>query len=74
MRVNRKALICAMLDADVKVSELASLANVSRNTISAIKNGKSASVQTVEKIAKALHVPAEQLMRKDEHKKERGKA
>lgn len=64
MKIDRKALACAMLDADVKSFELASLANVSRNTISAIKNGKSASVQTVEKIAKALNIPVEQLEEK----------
>jgi len=62
MRINRKKLICEMLDKDVNTLCLAEKSGISRSTISSIKNGKSCTKATIDKIAKALKVPVESLI------------
>jgi putative transcriptional regulator len=62
MRINRKAMICMMLEKNMNINELAQKSNVSRGTISSIKSGKSCTDTTVGKIAKALNVPVEKLI------------
>lgn len=54
MRINRKKLLIAMLEADLNQKQLAELSGVSRGTINGIKNGRSCSDATGYKIARAL--------------------
>lgn len=56
MRVNRKKLVCAMLDADINTKQMAERAGVSRATACSIKNGKSCNYETAVKLAGALGV------------------
>jgi putative transcriptional regulator len=62
MRINRKAMICIMLEKNMNVNGLAQKSGISRSTISSIKHGKSCTDSTVGKIAKALDVPVENLI------------
>lgn len=62
MRLDRKKLICAMLDADLNTKQLAEKAGVSRVTACSIKNGKSCSYDTAEKLARVLNVPVKKLI------------
>lgn len=62
MKVCRKKLAIAMIDKNYNIITLSNIANVSRNTISAIKTGKSCSGDTLLKLAKALEVPVQDLI------------
>ena len=57
MRINRKKLLLAMLDQDMKVGQLVEKSGLSRCTVSAIRSGK-----TVQKISKALGVEPEEII------------
>ncbi len=54
MKIDRIALIAEMARQDLSVKELSERSNVSRTTISALRNGKKGSSDTIAKIAKAL--------------------
>ena len=56
MRVNRKKLVCAMMDANLNTKQLAERAGVSRATACSIKNGKSCNYDTAVKLATALGI------------------
>lgn len=56
MRLDRKKLACAMIDADLNTKQLAEKAGVSRVTACSIKNGKSCNYDTAVKLADALGV------------------
>ncbi len=62
MRVDRKKLVCAMMDADLNTKQLAEKAGVSRATTCSIKNGKSCNYDTAVKLAKALEVDVTELI------------
>ena len=62
MKICTKKLAIAMIEKNYNIMTLSNLANVSRNTISAIKAGKSCSGDTVLKLAKALEVPVQDLI------------
>ena len=62
MKICRKKLAIAMIDKNYNITTLSNLANLSRNTISAIKAGKSCSGDTLLKLAKALEVPVQDLI------------
>ena len=62
MKICRKKLAIAMIDKNYNTITLSNIANVSRNTISAIKSGKSCSGDTLLKLAKALEVPVQDLI------------
>ena len=64
MRINRKALVVAMLEQNLNQKQLAELAGVSRVTVNGVKNGRSCSQYTGECIAKALSIPLEKLIEK----------
>ncbi len=64
MRLDRKKLVCAMMDANLNTKQLAELAGVSRATTCSIKNGKSCSYDTALKLARALNIPVEKLIEK----------
>lgn len=61
MQIDRIRLIQEMAKKRITGNELAEKSDLSRITISAIKNGKSCSQETAAKIAQALEVPLEQL-------------
>ena len=54
MRIDRVTLAAALARADLNVKRLAEKSGVSRVTITAVKNGKSCSKDTAEKLAAVL--------------------
>lgn len=62
MRLDRKKLVCAMMDKNLNTKQLAEKAGVSRATTCSIKNGKSCNYDTAEKLANALGVPVTKLI------------
>ena len=64
MRIDRKKIACAMIDADLNTKQLAEKAGVSRATACSIKNGKSCNYDTAVKLADALGVKVEKLIEK----------
>lgn len=64
MRVNRKKLVCAMMDADLNTKQLAEKAGVSRATTCSIKNGKSCNYDTAVKLACALGIEVAEIIDK----------
>lgn len=54
MRINRERFAVAMVRHDLNGEQLASLSGVSRYTITAVKNGKSCSKETADKLTKIL--------------------
>lgn len=62
MKICKKKLAIAMIEKNYNVTSLSNISNVSRNTISAIKAGKSCSGDTLLKLAKALDVPVQDLI------------
>jgi len=56
MRLNRKKLVCAMMDAELNTKQLAERAKVARVTVCNIKSGKACSYDTAIKLAAALDV------------------
>ena len=62
MRLDRKKLVCAKIDANMNTTQLAEKAGVSRPTTCSIKNGKSYNYDTADKLAKALGVDVEELI------------
>lgn len=64
MRLDRKKLVCAMIDADMNTKQLAEKAGVARATACSIKNGKSCNYDTAEKLANALCISVTELIEK----------
>ena len=62
MRISRIKLVTELTKRDMTQLELSKLSGVSRTTINFIKNGKSCSDATADKISKALNVPVESLI------------
>ena len=62
MRLDRKKMVCAMMDADLNTKQLAERAGVSRATTCSIKNGKSCNYDTAVKLAKALGVDVTEII------------
>lgn len=62
MRIDRKKLVLAMMDADMNTKQVAEKAKVARATVSAVKNGRSCSEQTAIQIAAALQVDLKKLI------------
>ena len=60
MRINRKKLLVAMLDANLNQKQLAELIGVSRATINNVSCGRSCSDKTAYEIADALNVELKQ--------------
>ncbi len=61
MRINRKKLLIAMLEADLNQKQLAELVGVSRATINNISCGRSCSNKTAYNVAKALNMKIDDL-------------
>lgn len=54
VRVDRVALIAEMARRDISCNRLVELSGVSRVTVTAVRNGKSCSKETAEKLAAVL--------------------
>ena len=53
-RIDRKKFVIALMDADLKLIDLAKKSGLSRSTITAVKGGKSCSKRTADTISRAL--------------------
>ena len=62
MRINRKKLLVAMLDANLNQKQLAELVGVSRATINNVSCGRSCSDKTAYGIANALRIELKQII------------
>ena len=62
MRIDRVKFIAEMARADMNGLQLAEKAGVSRNTITAVRSGKSCSKGTAEKLAFGLGVQVSSIM------------
>ena len=62
MRINRKKLLVAMLDANLNQKQLAEVVGVSRATINNVSCGRSCSDKTAYGIADALNVKLKQII------------
>ena len=62
MRINRKKLLVAILDANLNQKQLAELIGVSRATINNVSCGRSCSDKTAYGIADALNVELKQII------------
>lgn len=69
MVVNRKNLICSMIDSGMNNKQLSDASGVSIARISNIRNGNNTTYETVSKIAKALCVSVSDLIDETEDKK-----
>lgn len=62
MRIDRKKLVCAMIDAGMNTKQLSEKACVSRATVSYIKNGKQCNYDTAVKLACVLGVDVTEII------------
>ncbi len=62
MYIDRVKFAMYVAQKKVKLSELANKSELSRTTVSNIKNGKSGSRETIEKLANGLGVEVEELI------------
>lgn len=65
MRIDRVKLITQMARQDMTQLKLVELSGLSRATISGIQNGRSCSSRSAVKIADALNIPIEQLLKEE---------
>ena len=65
MRIDRVILITQMARQDMTQLKLVELSGLSRATISGIQNGRSCSSRSAVKIADALNIPIEQLLKEE---------
>lgn len=62
MKVDKKKLICSMLDSNMNNKQLADASGVSITRVSNIRNGNNTTYETISKIAKVLNVPVDALV------------
>lgn len=62
MRIDRVKLITEMAKREMKISELADKAGVSRNTVSSVRSGKACSEDSACRIAAALGVDVSEII------------
>ena len=65
MRINRVRLITKMAELDMSVNALVEKSGLSRCTVSAVRTGKACSSETATKIAVALGVHLEEIIKED---------
>ena len=65
MKVDKKTLICLMIDSDMNNKRLSELSGVSLARISNIRNGRNTTYETISKIAKVFEVKPEALFEID---------
>ncbi len=62
MRIDRIKFIMIITSKDLTLSKLAEMSNLSRQTLSCIKQGKRCNQKTANKIAKALGIDVREIM------------
>lgn len=62
MKIDRKKMICSMLDAGMNNKQLSESSGVSITRISNIRNGNNTTYETAVKIAKALKIDVQELI------------
>lgn len=62
MRIDRFKMTVELMKKDFTLKKLSELSGVSRQTVIAVKNGKSCSEETAVKIAKALGVAVQDII------------
>ena len=65
MRLKKNMLQHIMVDRDLKLRQLQEISGVSKQTLSAVSNGKSCSFETAEKLAKALNLDLMELIERE---------
>ncbi len=65
MKVNVHEFLIALAKSGLNMTGLAGVSGISRQTLSAIRNGKSCRPDVVFRIAETLNVPIEQLVLKE---------
>lgn len=65
MRLKKNMLKHIMVDRDLKLRQLQEISGVSKQTLSAVSNGKSCSFKTAEKLAKALNLDLMELIERE---------
>lgn len=65
MRLKKNMLKHIMVDRDLKLRQLQEISGVSKQTLSAVSNGKSCSFETAEKLAKALNLELMELIERE---------
>lgn len=65
MRIDRVKLIAEMARQDITTIKLAEKSGVSRVTVSAVRCGKACAPATAGKLATALGIPVESIIRKE---------
>lgn len=62
MRIDRVKFAAALVRADLNGNQLAEKAHVSRGTVTAVRTGKSCSMETAEKLAAGLGVTVAEII------------
>lgn len=62
MKLNKKILLCAMVEADMNNQKLSQKTGISVNQISNIRQGRGSTYDTACKIAKALNISVNDLI------------
>lgn len=65
MRLKKNVIKHIMVDRDLKLRQLQEISGVSKQTLSAVSNGKSCSFETAEKLAKALNLDLMELIERE---------
>lgn len=65
MRLKKNMLKHIMVDRDLKLRQLQEISGVSKQTLSAVSNGKSCSFETAKKLAKALNLDLMELIERE---------
>ena len=66
MRINKKRLVCGMIDAGINNHKLAEASGISISRVSNIKNGANTTYEMAEKISKVLNIPVLELIESDQ--------
>lgn len=66
MRINRIKLVCELTRRDWTLKQLSETTGLSRNTLTAVKGGKSCTEATARAIANALRLPLDALTVKED--------
>jgi DNA-binding Xre family transcriptional regulator len=70
MKINKKKLVCGMIDANINNSDLSKATGISISRISNIKNGANTTFEMAQKISEVLDVPVMELIESDSKEKE----
>lgn len=62
MRIDRLKFCLIVAEKDITLTELSKVSGISRQTISAVRQGKRCSMRTAKKIADALEVDLSEIM------------